>query len=183
MNEIVFGQEPEPKENNESRRKRVEPEVTAPKFSPVAEPAPETLNSEVISEVKELAHEHILGIIEKKGAAFAKMDNAALESFIGGEVQSLVFNKQIPLNDSEIAYVADSLYKEIAGFGPLEDLLSDPAVEDIMINGAKDVYVSRGGQMTRARTKFTDNNHLLRIVRRILAPLGRRLDESSPMVD
>lgn len=111
------------------------------------------------------------------------MDNTALESFIGGEVQSLVYKKQIPLNDSEISYVADSLYKEIAGFGPLEDLLSDPAVEDIMINGAKDVYVSRGGQMTRASTKFTDNNHLLRIVRRILAPLGRRLDESSPMVD
>lgn len=183
MNEIIFGQEPDPKDNESKKSTNEHPTKNVARFAPAKEPAPETLNSEVISEVKELAHEHILGIIEKKGASFAKMDNIALESFIGGEVQSLVYNKQIPLNDSEIAYVADSLYKEIAGFGPLEDLLSDPAVEDIMINGAKDVYVSRGGQMTRARTKFTDNNHLLRIVRRILAPLGRRLDESSPMVD
>lgn len=183
MNEIIFGQEPEPKDSESKKSSNEHPTKNVARFSPAKEPAPETLNSEVIAEVKELAHEHILGIIEKKGASFAKMDNSALESFIGGEVQSLVYNKQIPLNDSEISYVADSLYKEIAGFGPLEDLLSDPAIEDIMINGAKDVYVSRGGQMTRARTKFTDNNHLLRIVRRILAPLGRRLDESSPMVD
>jgi pilus assembly protein CpaF len=183
MNEIVFGQELEPKDSVTQTSAKAQATKTLTRFAPVREPAPETMNSEVISEIKELAHEHILSIIEKKGASFTKMDNTALESFIGGEVQSLVYNKQIPLNDSEISYVADSLYKEIAGFGPLEDLLSDPTVEDIMINGAKDVYVSRGGQMTRASTKFTDNNHLLRIVRRILAPLGRRLDESSPMVD
>lgn len=182
MSEIVFGQEPEPE-------KRREPELREPAakpastFTPTQLPSEEDINSEVIDEVKELAHEHILGIIEKKGAAFARMDNSELESFISGEVQSLVYGKQIPLNDAEMAYVADSLYKEIAGFGPLEDLLSDPAVEDIMINGARDVYVSRGGQMTRVPTRFADNSHLLRIVRRILAPLGRRLDESSPMVD
>jgi len=98
-------------------------------------------------------------------------------------VQSLIYGKQIPLNDSEVAFVADSLYKEIAGFGPLEDLLADPNVEDVMINGYKDVYVSKMGRMERVQARFVDNAHLLRIVRRILAPLGRRLDESSPMVD
>ncbi|GLR26876.1 CpaF family protein [Limnobacter litoralis] len=176
MNEIEFGQEPEP----------VKPETTAaPRHTEIefAPQEPADLNNEVLTDVKEMAHEHILRIIEKKGASFAKMDNLALEKFIQGEVQSLIYTKQIPLNDSEVAYVADSLYKEIAGFGPLEDLLSDPAVEDIMINGYKDVYVSKSGRMERVSTRFLDNNHLLRIVRRILAPLGRRLDESSPMVD
>ncbi|MEK9816411.1 MAG: CpaF family protein, partial [Limnobacter sp.] len=141
------------------------------------------MDSAVLADVKEMAHEHILAIIEKKGATFAKMDNSALEKFIQGEVQSLIYGKQIPLNDSEVAFVADSLYKEIAGFGPLEDLLADPNVEDVMINGYKDVYVSKMGRMERVQARFVDNAHLLRIVRRILAPLGRRLDESSPMVD
>ena len=67
--------------------------------------------------------------------------------------------------------------------GPLEDLLADGDVEDILINGYNDVFVSRHGVLQRETLRFTDNNHLLRIVRRILAPLGRRLDESNPMVD
>jgi pilus assembly protein CpaF len=74
--------------------------------------------------------------------------------------------------------------KELTGFGPLDDLLMDAEVEDILINGYEDVYVSRGGVLQREPgVRFSDNRHLLRIVRRILAPLGRRLDESNPMVD
>ncbi len=186
MSEIIFGQEdppPQPKSTPTDAARKVEPTLARPspmQFSP--EKASE-MDSAVLADVKEMAHEHILAIIEKKGATFAKMDNVALEKFIQGEVQSLIYGKQIPLNDSEVAYVADALYKEIAGFGPLEDLLIDPNIEDVMINGHKDVYVSKLGRMEKVQARFIDNAHLLRIVRRILAPLGRRLDESSPMVD
>lgn len=185
MSEIIFGQETPPP-------KPTEPEHLEGTTSNAANSAEDLqfaavkvseMDSAVLADVKEMAHEHILAIIEKKGATFAKMDNSALEKFIQGEVQSLIYGKQIPLNDSEVAFVADSLYKEIAGFGPLEDLLADPNVEDVMINGYKDVYVSKMGRMERVQARFVDNAHLLRIVRRILAPLGRRLDESSPMVD
>ena len=79
--------------------------------------------------------------------------------------------------------MVQALTKELAGLGPLEDLLEDPAVEDILINGFDNVFVSRGGVLSREKASFTDNQHVLRIVRRILAPLGRRLDESVPMVD
>ncbi|KAG1242515.1 hypothetical protein G6F68_016160 [Rhizopus microsporus] len=79
--------------------------------------------------------------------------------------------------------VAEGLVKELTGFGPLDDLLHDPLIEDILINGFKDVHVSQGGQLKRATQRFTDDTHLLRILRRILAPLGRRLDDSYPMVD
>lgn len=185
MSDIIFGQEaPPPKPS--------EPEHIEGAASNAANSAEDLqfatakvsdMDSAVLADVKEMAHEHILAIIEKKGATFAKMDNSALEKFIQGEVQSLIYGKQIPLNDSEVTFVADSLYKEIAGFGPLEDLLADPNVEDVMINGFKDVYVSKMGRMERVQARFVDNAHLLRIVRRILAPLGRRLDESSPMVD
>lgn len=185
MSEIIFGQEaplPTPKEP-EHLANSVSNAANAEEDLQFATAKVSDMDSAVLADVKEMAHEHILGIIEKKGATFAKMDNSALEKFIQGEVQSLIYGKQIPLNDSEVAFVADSLYKEIAGFGPLEDLLADPNVEDVMINGYKDVYVSKMGRMERVQARFVDNAHLLRIVRRILAPLGRRLDESSPMVD
>ena len=185
MSEIIFGQEaplPIPKEP-ERLANSVSNAANAVEDLQFATAKVSDMDSAVLADVKEMAHEHILAIIEKKGATFAKMDNSALEKFIQGEVQSLIYGKQIPLNDSEVAFVADSLYKEIAGFGPLEDLLADPNVEDVMINGFKDVYVSKMGRMERVQARFVDNAHLLRIVRRILAPLGRRLDESSPMVD
>jgi len=185
MSEIIFGQEaplPQPKDIDkvDDREGKI---ASAAEELQFAAAKVSDMDSAVLIDVKEMAHEHILAIIEKKGATFAKMDNSALEKFIQGEVQSLIYGKQIPLNDTEVAFVADSLYKEIAGFGPLEDLLADPNVEDVMINGYKDVYVSKMGRMERVQARFVDNAHLLRIVRRILAPLGRRLDESSPMVD
>lgn len=185
MSDIIFGQEaPAPKPKDiESTDKQTASAANAPEDLQFAAAKVSDMDSAVLADVKEMAHEHILAIIEKKGATFAKMDSSALEKFIQGEVQSLIYGKQIPLNDAEVAYVADSLYKEIAGFGPLEDLLADPNVEDVMINGYKDVYVSKMGCMERVQARFVDNAHLLRIVRRILAPLGRRLDESSPMVD
>lgn len=185
MSDIIFGQEaPAPKPKDiESTDKQTASAANAPEDLQFAAAKVSDMDSAVLADVKEMAHEHILAIIEKKGATFAKMDSNALEKFIQGEVQSLIYGKQIPLNDAEVAYVADSLYKEIAGFGPLEDLLADPNVEDVMINGYKDVYVSKMGCMERVQARFVDNAHLLRIVRRILAPLGRRLDESSPMVD
>lgn len=72
---------------------------------------------------------------------------------------------------------------DIVGYGPLETLLSDPEVTEIMVNGPNDVYVERFGIIERTNTKFTDNTHLRRIIDRIVAPLGRRVDESSPFVD
>src|ERR1700754_5366868 len=79
--------------------------------------------------------------------------------------------------------IARALVRELTGFGPLDDLLGDGSVEDILINGYRDVYVSRGGVLEKVAVRFSDDRHLLRIVRRILAPIGRRLDESNPMVD
>lgn len=183
MSEIEFGQDGHNQPATVSTASTSGPTVINPADLQFAAPKLSEVDSRVIHDVKEMAHEHVLGLIEKKGATFAGMSSAELEKFIRGEVQTLIYGKQIPLNDTEVAYVADSLFKEIAGFGPLEDLLADPTVEDIMINGYKDVYVSKLGRMERVQARFTDNTHLLRIVRRILAPLGRRLDESSPMVD
>jgi pilus assembly protein CpaF len=77
----------------------------------------------------------------------------------------------------------ESIVAEILGFGPLEPLLADETVTEIMVNGPKNIFVERKGNVTRANIAFEDDEHVMRILDRIVAPLGRRIDESSPLVD
>ncbi|VVD68589.1 CpaF family protein [Pandoraea soli] len=140
-------------------------------------------NSQQFQDIKTAAHEHLLARIEELGAEFGRWSRSAIQQFVDLEMDGFVRLRRIPINESELRQISDALTKELAGFGPIEDLLADPAVEDILINGYNDVYVSREGVLAREALRFSDNQHLLRIVRRILAPIGRRLDESNPMVD
>lgn len=87
------------------------------------------------------------------------------------------------LSRGERQQLYDMVVAEILGFGPLQPLLDDDSISEIMVNGPFNVYVERGGKLVLSDTKFQDNAHVQRIIERILAPLGRRVDESSPMVD
>src|SRR6195952_3256117 len=148
-----------------------------------ADDATSFAHTQQFQDIKNAAHEHLLTRIEELGAEFGRWSRQAIQQFVDLEIDGFVRMRRIPLNESEVRQVAEALTKELAGFGPIEDLLADPAVEDILINGFDDVYVSRHGLLTKIPVRFADNAHLLRIVRRILAPIGRRLDESNPMVD
>lgn len=136
-----------------------------------------------LAQIREQVHEHLLARIEELGAEFGRWSRQAIQDFVGIEVASFVRLQRIAINESEIRELVQRLTKELAGLGPLEDLLSDPDVEDILINGYASIFVSRSGVLAKETSQFSDNQHVLRIVRRILAPLGRRLDESVPMVD
>ncbi|WP_430391638.1 CpaF family protein [Dyella sp. 20L07] len=129
------------------------------------------------------AHEFLLNRIEDQRLDIGSWSQPTVVKYVETETANFVQEWHIPVNEIEIRQVSGALVKELTGFGPLDDLLMDPLVEDILINGFEDIYVSRGGVLERAHIRFSDNRHLLRIVRRILAPLGRRLDESNPMVD
>ncbi|HEU5478288.1 MAG TPA: CpaF family protein, partial [Candidatus Tumulicola sp.] len=83
----------------------------------------------------------------------------------------------------EIAQIKDEIVNESLGLGPLEDLMADPAVTEIMVNGPKTVYIERSGKIERTGKRFTSAQQLRLVIERIIAPLGRRLDESAPMVD
>jgi pilus assembly protein CpaF len=148
-----------------------------------ADDAPAFEQSQQFQDIKNAAHEHLLTRIEELGAEFGRWSRNAINQFVDLEMDSFVRLRRIPINETEVRHIAEALTKELAGFGPIEDLLNDPAVEDILINGYNDVYVSRRGILAKIPVRFSDNAHLLRIVRRILAPIGRRLDESNPMVD
>ncbi|MCJ9708495.1 CpaF family protein [Bordetella hinzii] len=143
----------------------------------------EFASSQRFQDVKSQTYEHLLSRIEELGAEFGRWTRAAIQEFVEIEVASFARMRRLAVNEAELAHISSSLTKELAGLGPLEDLLADPAVEDVLINGYNNVFVSRRGVLARENLRFTDNQHVLRIVRRILAPLGRRLDESSPMVD
>lgn len=134
-------------------------------------------------DVLSAAHEFLLNRIEDQHLDVASWSQDTAAKYVGIETAAFVQEWRIPINESEMRKVAVALVKELTGYGPLDDLLGDSEVEDILVNGYQDVYASRRGVLRRESTRFTDNRHLLRIVRRILAPLGRRLDEANPMVD
>ncbi len=79
--------------------------------------------------------------------------------------------------------IADDILDEVTGYGPIQPLLEDPTVNEVMVNGPRQVYVERFGKIELTDRMFLDNGHVLRVIDRIVAPLGRRIDESSPMVD
>ncbi|WP_295568836.1 CpaF family protein [uncultured Stenotrophomonas sp.] len=139
--------------------------------------------TEQYQKVLSAAHEHLLNSIEDERIDIDSWAPDTIARWVQVQTVGFIQEWRIPINEEEMQVVAEGLVKELTGFGPLDDLLHDPTIEDILINGFKDVHVSQGGQLKRATQRFTDDTHLLRILRRILAPLGRRLDDSNPMVD
>ena len=106
-----------------------------------------------------------------------KLGEAEIKKQVGRLVSEIVRDERIPMNQAEVLEFADSVYHEMTGLGPLEPLLADPSISDILINGAKQVYVERRGELELSEAKFRDNAHLRRIVSRIVSastpPLSR----------
>ncbi len=95
----------------------------------------------------------------------------------------LTESQGVTLSRAEKSILLEAILAEILGFGPLELLLKDDAITEVMINGPKSVYVEKKGRLTKSEITFRDDAHVMRIIERIVSPLGRRIDESSPMVD
>lgn len=96
---------------------------------------------------------------------------------------NIMLDEGLPVNAKSRERITEAVQFEILGLGPLEYLIRDIRVSDIMINGAKNAYVERGGRLEKSAVEFDDNAHLMRIIDRIASQVGRRVDESSPMVD
>ena len=126
--------------------------------------------------IKNVAHEHLLTRVEELGAVFAKWSTSRVRQFVHQELEQLVRQQRFPVNDEEVQWIAQALNKELSGLGPLDDLMADPEVEDILINGYQRVFVSRKGVLQQETLHFTDNAHVLRIVRRILVREGQSLN-------
>ena len=98
-------------------------------------------------------------------------------------ITEIILGQRVPLSFEEQERIQSDLLDEVFGLGPLEALLADPKISDILVNGKDKVFVERGGKLQRVDTVFRDDRHLLQIIDRIVSRVGRRVDESSPMVD
>jgi pilus assembly protein CpaF len=102
---------------------------------------------------------------------------------LGQLVERIVEEDKIPLNEAERRRLAQDVHDEMVGLGPLEPLLADPAVNDILVNTCNQVYVERRGKLELTDITFYDDAHLMKIIERIVSRVGRHIDESTPMVD
>ena len=97
--------------------------------------------------------------------------------------ESLLVSEAMPLSAAEREKLVNEVQHELFGLGPLEPLLADPGISDILVNGPDSIYIERRGKLEVTNVAFKDNEHLMRVIERIVSSVGRRIDESSPMVD
>lgn len=116
-------------------------------------------------------------------AALSALGASQIRYELQSSVQTLLDEELIILPIREREKLVDDILHEVTGLGPLDELLRDPSISDILVNGSSEVYVERQGRLERVDLSFNDDAHLMRIINKIVALSGRRVDESSPMVD
>src|SRR5688572_15364310 len=127
-----------------------------------------------------VAGELRLRLVERRRAD-ASAGRGGIE--LADSVRALVDEAAAILSDGRREQIADLILRDTVGLGPLEELLTDPEVEEVMVNGHDDVYVERHGRIERSEIRFDSEQALRDAIERILAPVGRRVDELSPMAD
>src|SRR5262245_8847879 len=132
-------------------------------------------------DLKSAVHRDLITKVDRERVATVR--DARVRSQVFTVIQDLVENLTTPMSAAEKDRLAREVLDEVFGLGPLEPLLQDPTVSDILVNGPKNVYVERYGVLEKSVTMFKDNAHLMHVIERIVSAIGRHVDESSPMVD
>lgn len=135
----------------------------------------------IYSELKTKIHRALIERLDLANVDFTAGERLARE--IGYIIEELIIESGVPLSQSEKERLIVEVQHETFGLGPLEPLLADPDVSDILVNNYSQVYVERFGKLSKADVAFRDDSHLLQIIDRIVSKVGRRVDESSPYVD
>ena len=148
---------------------------------PPAPPAANPLLSDKLLDAKVRLHRRLIEEINL--SALEKLPEEEMRSHIQGLVSQYVLTERLALNTQELNDFVLEILDEMTGLGPLEPLLKDPTVNDILINGHECVYVERLGILEPTGVRFKDEAHLLRIINKIVSAVGRRVDESHPMCD
>jgi len=133
------------------------------------------------TELKVLLHEKLLGMLNL--GALDKISREELTREISPVIKELLVEEGVVLNTGEYNQLVAEVLDEVLGLGPLEPLLKDPSVSDILVNTYEQVYVERAGKLELTRARFKDERHLMRIIQKIVGAVGRRVDESQPWVD
>ncbi len=132
-------------------------------------------------DTKARIHQVLLGRLDLQ--AMESLSPESLKDELRQMVERLLIEENLVINAGERRNLVRDIQYEMLGFGPLEPLLADPTVSDILVNTYKQVYVERRGKLELTEVTFTDDDHLMKIIDKIVSRVGRRIDESSPMVD
>lgn len=139
------------------------------------------------------ANEALNAVKDRAGAALyermgsritdSSLDESELQNYVKDELRAIIDEDEIPLTAPERHRLVQEIIDDVLGLGPLQKFLNDAAVTEVMVNGPDKVYVERGGRLSLTNARFSSEEHLRRIIERIVTKVGRRIDESSPMVD
>ena len=133
--------------------------------------------------LKSNVHRHLIAQIDERNLDIYSWPAEKLERFVADQVKRFVVDERLPVNQRETEALVRDARNELMGYGPIQSLVEDDTVNDIVVNGPYNVFVERAGKLYSVPVRFNDDNHVIRVIQRILAPLGRRVDESTPMVD
>ena len=154
--------------------------VTAEK-TPPANGMRQTDPRQAFQQLKTQLHRQMVDAIDLSKAG--DMDEASLRSQLRALASHLCSLQSVALSGSDREAMVTEIMNEIYGFGPLQPLMNDPDVSDVLVNGSQNVYIERNGQLEPTAIKFANDEHLLQYIQRLVGRAGRRIDEVSPMVD
>ena len=139
--------------------------------------------SDQYQQLKNNFHRHLIQQIEERNLDIDQWDGVRIERFVTDQMRRYVVEQRLPVNQRESEALARDAKDELMGFGPIQVLVDDDTINDIVVNGPNKVFIERDGRLQVAPVRFFNNSHVIRVIQRILSPLGRRVDESNPMVD
>ncbi len=132
-------------------------------------------------ELKSEIHKKLLGVLNLEKVTSLPKDRVRAE--IGRVVEKLLEDERVPMTTAETNKMVEEVLDEVLGLGPLEPLLKEPSISDILVNSYNRVYIERGGKLSLSPVRFKDNAHLMHIIEKIVSQVGRRIDEAQPIVD
>ncbi|CAB3649779.1 hypothetical protein LMG22037_00924 [Paraburkholderia phenoliruptrix] len=142
------------------------------------------INTPLGIELRKQAHMKVIAALDLRRLNVARMEDDELRKTVGAALDDILnHDPMFRTPDIPLDVLKKSVFDEIIGLGPLEELIADPSVSEIMVNCHNEIFVEQDGQLTRSPVIFTDDRAVLGAIERIVAPIGRRIDESSPMVD
>jgi pilus assembly protein CpaF len=132
-------------------------------------------------ELKSQIHRKLIGVLNLERASSIPKDRIRTE--IGRVVERLLDEERVPMTTAEQTKIVEEVLDEVLGLGPLETLLKEPTISDILVNRYNKVFIERNGKLSETAVRFKDDAHLLHIIEKIVSQVGRRIDEAQPIVD
>jgi len=132
-------------------------------------------------DLKSQIHRKLIGVLNLERVASIPKDRVRME--IGRVVERLLEEERVPMTAAEQTKIVEEVLDEVLGLGPLEPLLKEPSISDILVNRHDKVFIERGGKLSETSVRFKDDAHLLHIIEKIVSQVGRRIDEAQPIVD